>query len=254
MSRHCAVVPVYDHGATVGRVVAELRRHSLPVFLVDDGSDAECAAVLDALAAADAAVRVVRLARNSGKGCAVRAGLETALAAGFTHALQVDADGQHALGDIPRFVALSLQRPQDVVCGCPQFDASVPRHRLYLRYLTHVMVWVNTLSLDVRDAMCGFRVYPLGPVLSVIREEGLGRRMDFDVDLLVRLHWRGVPLSWVPTRVTYPEGGVSHFRLVRDNALITAMHTRLFFGMLWRAPRLLARRWRFAATGSQASA
>jgi glycosyltransferase involved in cell wall biosynthesis len=241
MIRLCAVVPAYNHEGPVGGVVSGLRRHGLPVYLVDDGSRPSCAAVLDAIAASDDGVRVVRLARNSGKGAAVMAGFEAAAAAGFTHALQIDADGQHALEDVPRFVALAQQRPDHVVCGQPLFDASVPRSRRYLRHLTHVMVWVNTLSLDVRDSMCGFRVYPLARVLPLIRAEPPGRRMDFDVEVLVRLHWRGVPVSWVPTRVIYPAGGVSQFRLFRDNVLITCMHTRLFFGMLWRAPRLLSR-------------
>lgn len=255
MSRVCAVVPVYNHGAFVGSVVAALLRHGLSVVLIDDGSEPQCAAVLDTLASSTATVHLVRLPHNEGKGAAVMAGLEAAASAGFTHALQVDADGQHALEDVPRFVALAHQRPDDVICGQPVFDASVPRKRLYLRYLTHVMVWVNTLSLELVDSMCGFRMYPLERTLSVIQAEPPGRRMDFDVEVLVRLYWRGLSVSWVPTRVTYPIGGVSQFRLFRDNLLITAMHTRLFFGMLRRAPRLLARRRRRAhVAGTQVSA
>ncbi len=244
MSRVCAVVPVYDHEAAVGGVVAGLRGHGLPVILVDDGSRPSCARVLDALAAGDPAVRLVRLERNGGKGAAVMAGFEAAAKSGHTHVLQVDADGQHALADVPAFLARSQQQPDHVVCGRPLFDASVPKGRLYPRYLTHAMVWINTLSLDIPDSMCGFRVYPLAPVLPLVRSEPPGRRMDFDVELLVRLHWRGVPMAWLPTRVVYPADGVSQFRLFRDNVLISAMHTRLFFGMLRRAPRLIARRWR----------
>ncbi len=123
----------------------------------------------------------------------------------------------------------------------------MPRHRLYLRYLTHVMVWLNTLSFDIPDSMCGLRVYPLAVVLPVLEAEPPGSRMDFDVEVLVRLHWRGVAMRWLPTRVRYPLDGLSHFRLVRDNGLITAMHTKLFFGMLRRAPWLIARRLRAAA-------
>ncbi len=242
MPKVCAVIPVYDHEAAVGGVVDGLRRHGLPVILVDDGSRASCARVLDALAAADPDVHLVRLERNAGKGAAVAAGLEAAAVAGHTHALQVDADGQHALDDVPTFLARTQQQPDHVVCGRPQFDASVPKGRLYPRYLTHVMVWINTLSFDIPDSMCGFRVYPLAHVLPLIRSERPGRRMDFDVEVLVRLHWRGVPMTWVPTRVVYPADGVSQFRLFRDNVLITSMHTRLFFGMLRRAPKLLARR------------
>ena len=242
MARVCAVVPVYNHEHAIAGIVGELRRCALTVYLVDDGSRASCAEVLDRLAAVDPEVRVVRLAHNQGKGAAVLAGMRAAAREGCTHALQIDADGQHQVDDVPRFLAVATADPAAVVCGAPQFDDSMPRSRRYLRYLTHVMVWVNTLSFGIRDSMCGFRVYPLAQVLPVIESEVPGRRMDFDVEALVRLHWRGVPLRWLPTPVSYPAGGVSHFRLLQDNVLITRMHTRLFFGMLRRLPRIVARR------------
>jgi glycosyltransferase involved in cell wall biosynthesis len=242
------VVPVFDHELAVGVTTAGLRAHGLTVLLVDDGSGPACEAELRRLAAADPEVRLSRLPVNQGKGAAVLAGLKAAAAAGFTHALQIDADGQHDSADVPRFVAAAIAEPSALVCGRPLFDASVPRHRLYLRYLTHVMVWLNTLSLDIPDSMCGLRVYPLAMVLPVLEAEPPGGRMDFDVEVLVRLHWSGVAMRWLPTRVRYPLDGVSHFRLVLDNWLITVMHTKLFFGMLRRAPGLIARRLRNAAS------
>ena len=240
--RLCAVIPVYDHERAVGAVVEGLVAQGLDCLLVDDGSGPACAGVLDVLAARLPGVTVCRRARNGGKGAAVPTGLRAALAAGCTHALQVDADGQHALGDVPEFVRAMHADPDAVICGEPVFDASIPRVRYYLRYLTHVFVWLNTLSFDVRDSMCGFRVYPLVPTLAMIDAERPGSRMDFDIEVLVRLHWRGLVLRWVRTTVTYPADGVSHFRLFLDNGLITRLHTRLFFGMLWRLPRLLARK------------
>ena len=242
MTSVCAVIPVYDHERAVGRMVESLRQQGLTVFLVDDGSGPSCAAELKRLADADAEVRLLRLPENQGKGAAVMAGLAAAASAGFSHALQIDADGQHDPTDLPRFVAAADVDPQSLVCGRPVFDASIPRHRFYLRYLTHVMVWLNTLSFDIPDSMCGLRLYPLSVVLPILTAEPPGRRMDFDSEVLVRLHWRGVRMQWVPTQVCYPVDGISHFRLVRDNWLITRMHTRLFFGMLRRSPRLLARK------------
>ena len=129
-----------------------------------------------------------------------------------------------------------------VVTGQPVFDTSVPKARLYGRYATHVWVWINTLSFDIRDAMCGFRVYPLAPTLRLFDDVAIGRRMDFDVEVLVRLYWRGLRVVNLPTRVTYPADGVSHFDVLRDNLRISWMHTRLFFGMLPRAPMLLWRK------------
>lgn len=234
----CAVIPVYNHGATVAAVHTQMAAQGLPCVLVDDGSEPGCAAVLDTLAA-QPRTHLVRRAVNGGKGAAVQDGLRAAAAFGYTHALQVDADGQHALHDAIAMAEASRAHPQAVICGAPVYGDDVPRSRLYGRWLTRVWVWINTLSMDIPDAMCGFRIYPLASVLPVIDRAGVGRRMDFDIAILVRLHWRGVPMAWRPTRVTYPAGGVSHFKGLRDNVLISRMHARLFFGMLGRAPALL---------------
>ncbi|HSC81740.1 MAG TPA: glycosyltransferase family 2 protein [Chitinolyticbacter sp.] len=239
----CAVIPVYNHGDAVGEVIAALRRNALPCVLVDDGSEAGCAVVLDRWAEREPdAIRVVRLPRNQGKGGAMMAGLRAALQAGYSHALQIDADGQHNAGDIPAFIAQACSQPERLICGCPVYDDSVPKGRLYGRYLTHVWVWINTLSLEIRDSMCGFRVYPLAPTVALLDSARIGRRMDFDIEILVRLHWRGMRIVNLPTRVHYPADGVSHFRVCADNVLISRMHARLFFGMVLRAPLLLWRR------------
>ncbi|NER66285.1 glycosyltransferase family 2 protein [Pseudomonas sp. MAFF212427] len=242
MHKPCAVIPVYNHERAVPAVVADLLRAGLPCVLVDDASSPACAAVLQQLAT-QPDIHLVSLAVNQGKGGAVMAGLRAAAQLGFSHALQVDADGQHDLGDVARFLALSRQHPEALVCGYPQYDASVPKGRLYARYLTHVWVWINSLSLQIPDSMCGFRVYPLARTLPLIDSVKLGRRMDFDPEILVRLAWRNQPMQWLPTRVHYPQDGLSHFRLFHDNALISKMHTKLFFGMLLRAPVILWRRW-----------
>ncbi len=242
MNKPCAVIPVFNHELAVPAVVADLRAAGLPCVLVDDASSPACASVLQQLASQDQ-VFLVSLAVNQGKGGAVMAGLREAARLGFSHALQVDADGQHDLADVSRFLEQSREHPEALICGYPQYDASVPKGRLYARYLTHVWVWINSLSLRIPDSMCGFRVYPLPPVLKLINSTNLGRRMDFDPEILVRLAWRNQPMRWLPTRVHYPQDGLSHFRLFHDNALISKMHTKLFFGMLLRAPLILWRRW-----------
>ncbi len=238
----CVIVPVYNHGATVGATVAALANHGLPIYLVDDGSDAATAMVLDHLAASVALVRLVRRDVNGGKGAAVMSGMRAAYAGGCSHALQVDADGQHTLDDVPGFLAAAEAAPQALICGVPEYDASIPRGRLYGRYATHVWVWIETCSFAIKDSMCGFRVYPLAATQILIDQVRLGTRMDFDIEVLVRLFWRGVRIINRPTRVIYPKGGVSHFRVLRDNLAISWLHTRLVFGMLWRLPLLLARR------------
>lgn len=241
--RLIVLIPVYNHAEAIGWMVAGVRAQGLPCLLIDDGSDAACAAVLDRLQQADPQVLLLRLPENRGKGAAVLAGIAHAQALGYSHGLQIDADGQHDPAEIPRFVAAAQAAPAAVICGVPRYDASVPKGRLYGRYATHVWVWINTLSFAIKDSMCGFRLYPLAPVLQVAASETVGQRMDFDTEILVRLFWRGVAVVNLPTPVTYPRDGVSHFDVWRDNLRISRMHARLFFGMLWRLPRLLWRRW-----------
>jgi len=237
----CAVVPIYNHGSTIAATADALVAHGLPVLIVDDGSEAATADVLDKLVAGRDDLRLIRLPVNGGKGAALTAGFLAAHAAGYSHVLQIDADGQHDTADVPRFLAAAAAAPGAMVCGKPIYDDSVPRARLYGRYLTHACVWAETLSFDIADSMCGYRLYPLGPTRAEIARKPLPARMDFDTEIAVRLFWRGVPVINLPTRVIYPENGLSHFRMWRDNARITAMHTRLLLGMLPRAPHLLLR-------------
>jgi glycosyltransferase involved in cell wall biosynthesis len=245
MFRPCVVIPVYNHEHAIQAVLAQVLAHGLPVILVDDGCSAACAAVLDGLAAAHPdRVALERHAVNQGKGGAVLTGFERAARDGYSHVLQVDADGQHSVDDVPRFLAAARAAPHAVIAGCPVYDESVPALRLYARYLTHVWVWINTLSLAIRDSMCGFRVYPVAPVLALARRRRLGLRMNFDIEILVRLYWDGMTIVNLPTRVGYPEDGVSHFKAWTDNVLISRLHMTLFFGMLPRIPSLLVRAWR----------
>ena len=238
----CIVIPFHNHPGAIDQVLAALRPLGLPCRIVDDGSDAHSQEVLARIAAREAWVTLQRLAENQGKGAAVMAGCDAALAQGFTHVLQIDADGQHDVADVPRLLDLARRHPDALISGQAVYDESVPRSRLYGRLLTHVWVWINTLSMEIRDSMCGLRVYPLATACAIWRNSRIGRRMDFDTEIMVRLSWSGVSVINIPTRVTYPSDGVSHFRLVRDNVFISLMHARLFFGMLWRLPMLLRRR------------
>ncbi|MGF6938239.1 putative LPLAT superfamily acyltransferase/glycosyltransferase involved in cell wall biosynthesis [Paraburkholderia sp. UCT70] len=237
----CIVIPIYNHKDAIGASVAHLAVHGLPIFVVDDGSDAPTQRVLAALALQYAQqMTLLRLPANGGKGAAVMAGLRAARAAGYTHALQIDADGQHDATDVPRFIDAARAEPGAVILGRPVYDDSVPKARLYGRYLTHVWVWIETLSLTIRDSMCGFRLYPLALACELIDNVRLPTRMDFDIEILVRLYWRRAAFRSIPTRVTYAADGVSHFDVLWDNIRISRSHTRLVFGMLWRLPMLLA--------------
>lgn len=242
MIKACIILPVYNHPHYLSRLLCYLQQFKLPVILVDDGSDVACKCVIATLQQ-QFDFTLLQHAENQGKGQAVMTAIQYADQHGFSHALQLDVDGQHDWQDIARFLALAEQNPHAMIIGNPVFDVTVPKKRLYGRYMTHVWVWINALSLEIKDSMCGFRVYPVAATHQVIKNHSLQPRMGFDSEILVRLSWQGMRFINVKTKVIYPADGISHFQLWRDNWGISKTHARLLAGMLIRFPRLLKRRW-----------
>ena len=238
----CAIIPSHNHHKELASIVRRLRDAKLFVYIIDDGSAEPARSSLAAHHDPAKDVIVYRQDSNLGKGSAVITGFRLALAGGFTHALQVDADGQHDLSVVPEFLALATKYPEGLICGEPLYDSSVPMGRKIGRWITHVWVWIETLSFRIADSMCGFRIYPLAAVERLLAQEKVGTRMDFDTDMMVRLFWRGVAPVARQVRVTYPPENLSNFDLLRDNWRITKMHTRLFLTMLARLPKVLAQR------------
>ena len=238
----CALIPFYNHPDAIGYVVNRLSAFNLDIIIVDDGSDERSKLSLKPLLSLPN-VTVVTREINGGKGAAVIAGMREALNRGYVYALQVDADGQHDLEKIPELLKLSNQYPGRIISGMPVYDDSVPTNRKLWRYATHILVWIHTLSFEIRDSMCGFRIYPLEKTLNVINSmNNFGQRMDFDIEILVRSFWADLHIVQLPVSVRYPIDGVSHFQLFNDNFLIAKLHIRLFFGMLLNSPKLLLRR------------
>ena len=247
---HLVLIPSYNPGEKVYDTVRAARRHWTPVWVVVDGSDDGSAAGLQAMAAQDAGLRVMVLPRNQGKGAAVLYGLEQAAAAGYSHVLTMDSDGQHPAERIPAFMAESLRQPAAMILGVPVFDASAPGLRVNGRRVSNGWANLETLWAGIGASLFGFRVYPIDALRRVMRGQRWMRHFDFDPEAVVRLSWRGVRAVNLPAAVRYfraEEGGVSHFRYLRDNLLLTWMHARLFFGFLLRLPLLLARRARGGA-------
>ena len=212
-----------------------------PVWVVVDGSTDGSEALLPEPCGD---FEVLRLVKNSGKGAAVLHGLRRALERGFTHVLTMDADGQHPAGWIADFMALGGRHPQAAVFGRPVFDASAPALRVNGRRMSNFWANLETLGWGIDDSLFGMRLYPARDLLEVMEETRYARRFDFDPEVAVRLAWRGVPIVNLPTPVRYPsvgEGGISHFRYLRDNTLLTWMHMRLCLGFLLRLPLLAVR-------------
>ena len=244
---HLVLIPSYNPGAAVYDTVRAARAQWAPVWVVVDGSTDGTAEGLQTMAAADPQLRVLLLAENCGKGAAVLHGLEAAAAAGYSHVLTMDSDGQHPAALIPDFMAASRAQPQAMVLGKPVFDADAPQLRVQGRKISNTWAQLETLWGGIGDSLYGFRVYPIGPLRRIMRGQRWMRRFDFDPEAAVRLSWAGVPAINLPAPVRYlraEEGGVSHFKYLRDNALLSWMHARLFSGFLLRLPMLLWRRLR----------
>ncbi len=237
--RACALVPTCNHHRELPRLVSVFAALELPVLLVDDGSAPPVRAALDELVCANPGrIELLRFERNRGKGAAVLAGFARAVERGFTHALQIDADAQHDPGAAGELLARGRAEPEALVSARPAYDPSAPALRYYGRWLTHGLVWVETLSRDIADSMCGFRLYPLAPALALVRNRKVGMHMDFDTEIMVRLYLAGTPVRFVPVRVSYPPGGLSNYRMLRDNLRMAGLHLRLLGGL----PGLAARR------------
>ena len=238
----CLLIPCFDHGPSLAEVLDGASGLRLHCIVVDDGSGPQTQALLREAVERFPWLRVERRERNGGKGAALKTGYRLAASLGYSHVLQVDADAQHESQALPRLLEAAQRAPQALVLAAPILEGA-PAIRRYGRLISCVWAWIETCSLEIRDPLCGLRCIPLAATLRVLDRVPCGDRMDFDPELAVRLVWQGVPVINVPARVRYPEGGISHFDVWRDNVRISWLHTRLFCGMLVRAPRLLLRRW-----------
>jgi glycosyltransferase involved in cell wall biosynthesis len=241
---HLVLIPSYNPGPKVFETVRDARARWAPVWVVVDGSTDGTPAQLQRMAQEDAQLRVIVLPRNRGKGSAVLEGIRRARAEGFTHVLTMDSDGQHPAPLIPEFMAASAANPGAMILGNPVFDASAPKIRVRGRKISNWWANVETLWAGIGDSLFGFRIYPIAELIGVMESVAWMRRFDFDPEAAVRLAWRGVRPINIDSPVRYlrpEEGGVSHFNYLRDNVLLTWMHTRLVFGFVARLPLLVHR-------------
>lgn len=244
---HLVLIPSYNPGPKVYKTVSEARQYWSPVWVVVDGSTDGSTDELLAMATQDDALHVIVLPANQGKGAAVLHGMNEAAQAGFSHVLTMDSDGQHPAERIPTFMAASIAQPTSMILGVPVFDTSAPSLRVKGRQVSNWWANLETLWMGIGDSLFGFRIYPIEPLRQVMRKQLWMRHFDFDPEAVVRLCWRGVKPVNLPAPVRYfsiEEGGVSHFRYLRDNVLLTWMHTRLFLGFVLRLPILLIRRFK----------
>ena len=244
---HLILIPSYNTGARVLETVSQARHYWNPVWVVVDGSDDGSSELLLKAQQDDPGLRVYVLPRNAGKGAALFYGLRQAIGQGFTHVLTMDADGQHSAACLPRLMEQSQQAPETMILGRPVFDATAPRERIYGRKLCNWSVHLETLWSGIGDSLFGLRVYPARTLTTIMKSHRWMRRFDFDAEAVVRMTWAGVTSHNIDTPVRYfplAEGGVSHFRYVRDNVFLVWMHVRLLIEFVLRLPLIVWRRLR----------
>ncbi|MCL2243182.1 MAG: glycosyltransferase family 2 protein [Treponema sp.] len=236
------IIPVYRHGRTACAIAEKLLKFGLPVILIDDGNDADERKILTEFVSRTKGIRVARLEKNSGKGGAVIKGIETAKELCLTHVLQIDADGQHDDSKVSFFLQESINHPDKIICGYPEYDETVPKSRLNGRKISNFWAMIVTLSGELKDVLCGFRVYPVDITYHITRNRSIDRRMGFDPEIMVRLYWKEIYPVFHPIKVIYPQGGISNFNAVWDNIRISWTFTRLCIGMIVRIPILIIRK------------
>jgi len=236
------LIPVYNHWKALHKTLEALQGFELDCILVDDGSDAETKQHLKLACENFKTATLVTRESNGGKGIATMDGLKTAKNLGYTHAMQIDADAQHDLSAIPEFLNVMRNNPDYLIAGFPKYDDSAPKIRTVGRSIANFWVAIETLSMSIKDSMCGFRIYPVDKCCELINDGFWTYRMGFDIEILVRLCWAGVPFIFLPVNVFYYKDNISHFKMFSHNLEISKVHTLLFFGMLRRLPILLWRK------------
>jgi uncharacterized protein (DUF2062 family) len=230
----CVIIPCFNHPTTVAAVARSAQKFC-PVIVVDDGS----AQPLPELPGCT----IIRLEKNSGKGAALRAGFQRALENAFTHAITMDADGQHFAEDLPKFLAAANTQPEALIVGVRDFFAAgCPTHRRRSNAVSTFWFRVET-GVRLGDTQCGFRCYPLALTQGLKAQSS---RYAFELEFMVRASWVGAPVVAVPVKCTYAPDQIrlSHFRPVRDLAHITIMNIGLVL-QSWFVPRTLRVVWSF---------
>ena len=244
-STHLIIIPSYNTGNILQKTITEVLQYYAPVWVIIDGSNDGSEQFLISLSKQfPDALKVILLAQNIGKGAAILTGIDKAWSMGFSHVLTMDADLQHSCQSINDFIKRSQKYPQAVILGKPIFAQSAPMLRVQGRRISNAWANLETLNWGIGDSLFGMRVYPIKDLMAVMKMTAWARRFDFEPEVAVRLAWLGIPMINIDTPVRYlaaDEGGISQFNYLRDNVLLIGMHTRLFFGFLWRLPKLIIR-------------
>ncbi len=237
--RILAVIPVYNHAATLRRVAEDVLRLHPYLLVVDDGSTdlplPENGILPPEHPLYGLPLFFLRHARNRGKGAAILSAAAKARSLGMSHIVTLDADGQHLAADLPRFIRAVCEEPHTLFVGVRDFSGQpVPFSSRFGRAFSNFWFRVQS-STALSDTQCGYRAYPLDLFDCVRLTE---RRYSFETEVLVRAAWTGFALRDLPVAVYYPppEERVSHFKALADNLRISLLNTRLTMRALMPVP------------------
>lgn len=244
MFKPCLIIPIYNHGNEFKKFIPKLTKYKIPIIIIDDGSKTNTKEILKQIHKQEENVFLFTLKENQGKGAAFIKGIKEAYKLNFTHALQIDADGQHNPKDINKFLSKAKENKNALINGTPIYDENAPKSRTQGRKITNFWIAIETLSFDIKDAMCGFRVYPIEKIIKLIKTTNISKRMTFDIEIIVKLHWAGIKIINIPTKIKYPKSGTSNFRMLKDNLQISYLHTKLCILMLLKLPKILLKKFK----------
>jgi len=234
IGKFCILLPVYNNEKSVGTVLNELCEQYQNIIVIDDGSTDKTA---DIIKIYRDKVTIITHQQNRGKGAALKTGFFAALTAGYTHAVTIDADGQHAVDEISLFFNAAQKSPDAIIIGNRDMeDESVPGKSSFGRKFSNFWFWVDT-GHKHPDTQSGFRLYPLEKIKDI---HLFSTKYELEIEVIVRASWRGIPVIAIPISVHYEpkETRISHFRPMGDNTRISILNTILFIiAFAWIKPR-----------------
>ena len=219
----CILIPTYNNAKTLSRVLNGVQEYTQHIIIVNDGSSDQTASILQQYNH----LKIISLNKNQGKGNALQVGFQEALKMGYEYALTIDSDGQHYPSDIPVFIEklLEYQKPILLIGSRNMNQDSVPKKSSFGHKFSNFWFHFET-GIKLTDTQSGYRLYPL----LYIPKKFFTKKFEFEIEIIVRTAWNGIPVQNVPVQVLYdPTERVSHFRPSRDFTRISILNTILVF-------------------------
>ena len=228
---YCVIIPTYNNNKTLKRVIDGVLQYTNHIIVVNDGSTDATAVILEQYTD----LTLVHLPQNKGKGNALAVGFAAAKQAGYGHAITIDSDGQHFPDDIPSFLSQLENNEDALLIGSRNMaQEGVPKKSSFGNKFSNFWFWFET-GHKLEDTQSGYRLYPLHKIPA----KYYTNKFEFEIEVIVRTAWKGVPVKNIPVKVLYDMNErVSHFRPFKDFTRISILNTVLVtISLLYIKPR-----------------